>query len=59
MRYDAPKGTEVSTTLPGGEAVSVTKWPADVVDEALADVLEALVADKRNPLKHARKTKEE
>lgn len=59
MRYNAPKGTEVSTTGPGGEEIRVKKWPADVVDEPLADVLEGLANDKRNAVTHARTKKED
>jgi hypothetical protein len=58
--YDAPKGTEVSTIV-GGEEMRVEfgAKTVEVLDEGLATQLDRLVADKANPLKHARKAKEE
>jgi len=59
MRYEAPKDTEVSTNV-AGEEVRVSKWPADIVDEGLAQVFETqLVPNRRNPVHRAKKSKED
>jgi hypothetical protein len=60
MRYEAPKGTEVSTIGPGGEEIRVKfkGTTLDVVDEALASVLERVVDDPRIPVKRAKREKE-
>jgi len=54
--YRAPKDTEVSTILPGGEEFrhKFTTKPLEVKDESLAAILDRLADDDRNPIRHAR-----